>query len=204
MEASGTGGSLIATLVGASVGPIPAGSKPLGDYVDPVSTADLYDAGLTASGNAAFVWNDLRGEAAMIWDPIAASYRYTFDPSPGSPELPQDLTFDAANRNGSASTDVFDVFSIVDGTSNYSARVFRTENSDVALTYTSFFEFHHRLDSPNPGDEWDSDWYYFGMIGSPTPDHEMPRLGSASYTGVAYGVGVSRSTSARSRKHYGI
>jgi hypothetical protein len=104
----------------------------------------------------------------------------------GAAQLSQTLA--AADYKVAESTSTFDVYRGAD----YSARVFKfgSGNPAVALTYASFAEVV-RTDTV---DGRQVTTHYYVPFGGLTPSFQIPRTGSASYSGVVYGYGRNGAT----------
>ncbi|OYZ36360.1 MAG: hypothetical protein B7Y31_10295 [Novosphingobium sp. 16-62-11] len=99
-----------------------------------------------------------------------------------------DQTLAAADLRTAESSATFDVYRGAD----YTARVFKpgAANPAIALTYTSFAEVV-RTDTI---DGRQVATRYYVPFGGITPDFQIPRTGSASYSGVVYGYGRNGAT----------
>ncbi|KHS48077.1 hypothetical protein NJ75_01265 [Novosphingobium subterraneum] len=97
-------------------------------------------------------------------------------------------TLAAADYKAAESTSTFDVYRGAD----YTARVFKfgSGNPSIALTYTSFAEVV-RTDTV---DGRQVATHYYVPFGGLTPSFQIPRTGSASYSGVVYGYGRNGAT----------
>lgn len=179
MVGTGSQGQFAGSFVGSKTGSIPPGAVPLSDYTEPMKTRDLYNGGIVFPRGGI-----IQGDVDLLWNPSADTYRFTWGNSENI-----DVTFGAAQRDAGASNNKFDVFNADSTYSDVRLRVYKTGNSEVALSYTSFVEIRV-FTKDNGGGAPDGQMFYYGLLGTPTPRHQMPQYGSATYSGVAYGAGV--------------
>nr|WP_246465531.1 transferrin-binding protein-like solute binding protein [Novosphingobium jiangmenense] len=104
----------------------------------------------------------------------------------GAAQLSQTLA--AADLKTAESSSTFDVYRGAD----YTARVFKfgSGNPSIALTYASFAEVV-RTDTV---DGRQVTTHYYVPFGGLTPSFQIPRTGSATYSGVVYGYGRNGAT----------
>jgi hypothetical protein len=118
------------------------------------------------------------GSDALAISYDAASQSYTLTAAGRT------VSLDAADRDLAGSSATFDLFrkTLADG-STLDARIYNAAGSPLALSYTSFAELVFR------GPDGVAATGY-QLLGQRTAASQMPRTGSASYTGAIYGRGA--------------
>lgn len=117
--------------------------------------------------------------------------------------LEGNISFGPAERDNSASTDKFTVYKVDRPSNNVTIRVQNIDNSDptVNLSYTSFADLF--FESKDPTRASSNNSRIFALYGLPTPSAQMPRVGTASYTGSVTGEAIQGNISAE-YKYYEV
>lgn len=159
--------------------------------------ADL-TAATTLRGALGFTYGQLGGDGlnviynqdpfiAVDYDPASGTYTLRSESTfnLGAPRIA--LTFDRAHIDAARSDDSFVAYRSADG--NAEARILRFsgDNREVELTYSNVALITDRNpDGTGPGARVSRYYASYGLI---TPELQMPRSGSASYGGRAWGSG---------------
>ncbi|HEY6814630.1 MAG TPA: hypothetical protein VI168_03730 [Croceibacterium sp.] len=124
------------------------------------------------------------GPVEITYDPVAKSYvfRATRTAAFGS-AVKLERTLTEAQRNPAASNATFTAYQAP----NMTARVFNhgSGNPQIVLSYTSFAEITETVVQGGVS----TTAQHFVPFGVQTPNFQMPRSGTASYSGVVYGAG---------------
>lgn len=178
------GNQAIGTLFGARGASIAPSQTPLANLT---STTLLQgsDGQYYVSGGGTNSGPFLDDNVDVTYDPVARSYIFkstTTDRNFGFADQ-IDLAVNSADLVASASDAKFAVYH----GANYDARIFKSgaANPQIALTYTSFADITRTTSRINS----QTDSNHFIAFGGQTPNFQMPRTGTASYSGVVYGRG---------------
>lgn len=181
---SGSGGQLVATLYGTPGTDISGSQAGLTALTEPTTL----QAALTAFNNtpdaSPSISTSIEDRIEVRYDPTANNYvvRSTLTVGQGQAG-PTNATILAADRSVAESNATLDVYH----GAGYDARLYRTGsgNPEIALTYTSFAQITQT--TTVLGDTVTSTRYV--PFGGLTPLFQMPRTGTATYSGVVYGEG---------------
>ncbi|MGE8134575.1 transferrin-binding protein-like solute binding protein [Novosphingobium subterraneum] len=123
----------------------------------------------------------------VTYNPTDKTYAVVSKGFNGSADQPLQ-TIAGSDLKPAESNSTFDVYQGAD----YTARVFKfgSGNPAIALTYSSFAQ----ITRTNVVDGRETSAVYFVPFGGQTPSFQIPRTGTATYTGVVYGYGYNGAT----------
>ena len=187
--ASDGAGRLVGSFVGERDDSILAAGQPLLQVPSPTTFAPFANA----MGDGV---NRAPEGTAVTYSPDTASYRVTVPQAsldlPGSSNFDRDLltAFGPGNRLASQTNATFTVSEAGLPSKRVTGRLFNpgSGNPALALTYTSFVEITSQPLDPGGQPSGDAQRLYL-PFGVATPNAGLPRTGTGSYGGVAYGHG---------------
>lgn len=131
------------------------------------------------------------GAVTVTYDPANGTYRLRSDPATSNNGgVAIDRTLTQANVDTAASDARFTAYR----TPEFAARIFRFDGTNPAITlsYTSFATLTETVQDPLAQRE--RTVQHFIPFGGQTPAFQMPRTGTANYSGVVFGAGYNGAT----------
>lgn len=160
-------------------------------YLSTGYSAYLHSPPLGMPTNDLAVSTGLSGVSSPSASYAPLTSQFTVTPSSSNGDIDAQVSFGAAQRDAAASDANFDVYRVVQNGSEYTARVLKVGNKQIAMTYAGFVGLGSHIggkDAASLADDHDN--YAFALLNYRNVSPTVPTAGTAAYAGVLFGNGV--------------
>jgi hypothetical protein len=166
---------------------------PVGDvaYGSSGYSAYLHSPALGTPTNNLALSTGLNGVASPSASYTPSTAQFTVTPGNPNGDNAAPVAFGAAQRDAAASDANFDVYRVMQNGAEYTARVLKIGNTQIAMTYAGFVGLGSHIggaDAASLADDHDD--YAFALLNYRNVSPTLPTSGSAAYAGVVFGNGV--------------
>lgn len=142
-------------------------------------------AGFVSQDRSNNYTHNLDSQVSVTFNPTTGRYAFKSSNTTNLGAPPIEVVFEAADLVAGAGTDSFSVYRSADGSREARILKFAGTNRELQLTYASFATIIHRHEADNRQLVTE----YFVPFGAVTPPLQVPRSGSATYSGRVYASG---------------